>query len=76
MDKLKDYLKVLQKHHFWLLCIITMIAGFTGWFMARKSLSSEFDINKGKVVSKFTALQGILSTENHPHATWTTAQAK
>jgi hypothetical protein len=72
MDQVKVYLKVLQKHHFWILCIVTMIAGVTGWFMARKSLSADFEKNKGSILGKFTALQGILSTENHPNNTWTT----
>lgn len=72
MDQVKVYLKVLQKHHFWLLCVVTMIAGVTGWFMARKSLSADFEKNKGSILGKFTALQGILSTENHPNGTWTT----
>jgi len=71
MDQLKVILKVLQKHHFWLLCVVTMIAGVTGWFMARKSLSADFEKNKGSIVSKFSALQSILSTENHPNSTWT-----
>ena len=71
MDQVKVFLKVLQKHHFWLLCIVTMIAGVTGWFMARKSLSADFEKNKGSILGKFTALQGILSTENHPNDTWT-----
>ncbi len=72
MDKVKVFLKVLRKHHFWLLCIVTMIAGVTGWFMARKSLSADFEKNKGSILGKFTALQGILATENHPNGTWTT----
>lgn len=72
MDQVKVYLKVLQKHHFWLLCIVTMIAGVTGWFMARKSLSADFEKNKGSILGKFTALKGILDTENHPNNTWTT----
>ena len=72
MDQVKVFLKFLQKYHFWLLCIVTMIAGVTGWFMARKSLSADFEKNKGSILGKFTALQGILSTENHPNGTWTT----
>lgn len=72
MDQVKVYLKVLQKHHFWLLCVVTMIAGVTGWFMARKSLSADFEKNKGSVLGKFKSLQDILATENHPNATWTT----
>ena len=72
MDQVKVILKILQKHHFWLLCVVTMIAGVTGWFMARKSLSADFEKNKGSILGKFTALQGILSTENHPNGTWTT----
>jgi hypothetical protein len=76
MDQLKGILKILQKHHFWLLCVLTMIAGVTGWFMARKSLSADFEKNKGSILGKFTAIQGILSTENHPNETWTTEIGK
>ncbi len=76
MDQLKGILKILQKQHFWLLCVLTMIAGVTGWFMARKSLSADFEKNKSSILGKFTAMQGILGTENHPNETWTTEIGK
>src|SRR4051812_27852551 len=70
MDKVKVFLSQLQKHHFWLLSVIAMIAGFVGWFMATRSLSAAYDQNKSTVNGKFSALQGILSTEKPPNGTW------
>jgi hypothetical protein len=73
MDQLKVFLKVVQKHHFWLLCMVAMTAALVGWFMARSSLSTEYTKNKGTIVGKFTSLNGILTTPNHPNSTWTEA---
>ncbi len=71
MDQLKVILTHVQKHHFWLLCVATMIAGMVGWFMARNSLSAAYTKNKADIVAKFTALQGILAIEHHPNSEWT-----
>jgi hypothetical protein len=76
MDQLKDILKQVQKHHFWLLCVLAMIGGMVGWFMARKSLSAAYTQNKGTIVGKFSALQAIVSSERPPNGTWTEAISK
>ncbi|HTM54648.1 MAG TPA: hypothetical protein VL175_11500, partial [Pirellulales bacterium] len=70
MDQVKAILSQLRKHHFWLLSVIAMIAGFVGWFMATRSLSAAYEANKSTVNGKFTALQGILSTDKPPNAAW------
>lgn len=70
MDQVKAILSQLQKHHFWLLSVIAMIAAFVGWFMATRSLSAAYEANKGTVNGKFNALQGILSTDKPPNAAW------
>ncbi|HEY2894313.1 MAG TPA: hypothetical protein VGJ16_08875 [Pirellulales bacterium] len=70
MDQVKAILSQLQKHHFWLLSAIAMIAGVVGWFMATRTLSAAYEQNKSQVNGKFSALQGILSTEKPPNGTW------
>src|SRR4051812_46084567 len=71
MDQVKAILGQLQKHHFWLLSAIAMIAGLVGWFMATRSLSAAYEQNKSTVNGKFTSLQGILtSPEKPPNSTW------
>src|SRR5689334_18854258 len=70
MDQVKAILSQLQKHHFWLLSVIAMIAAFVGWFMATRSLSAAYEANKSTVNGKFSSLQGILSSEKPPNAAW------
>ncbi len=70
MDQLKTIFRHLQKYHFWLLCVVSMIAGVVGWMMATRSLSAAYTTNKAKVLSKFQALDGIGTTDNYPNSTW------
>jgi len=70
MDKVKVILGHVQKHHFWLLCVVAVIAGLFGWTKARSKLSTEFTANKGTVSGKFEALRGIQNDPNPPNNTW------
>jgi hypothetical protein len=70
MDKLRPILEKLRKHHFWLLALTALLTGLVGWYMASGSLSAAYDANKAKIVGKFTNLDGILKTEDHPNAKW------
>jgi hypothetical protein len=70
MDQVKVILKLLQKHHFWLLSTVAIVLSLVGWFMARKSLSTTYEANKSKIVGKFGSLQAIQSSENPPNETW------
>lgn len=71
MDKLRPILAKLRKHHFWLLSLMALITGLVGWYMASGRLSAAYDTNKSKIVGKFSNLDGILSTPDHPNAKWT-----
>ena len=68
MDKVKAFLAVVKKHHFWLLSVFCIIAGLVGWMMATGNLASAYTAEEGKIKSKFTSLDGILQTENFPNA--------
>jgi hypothetical protein len=70
MDKLKVILKHVKKYHFWLLAVVTLIAGLLGSMMAAGSLSAAYRDGKGKIDSKFSALKEILGTESHPNDEW------
>jgi hypothetical protein len=71
MDKLKPILAKLRKHHFWLLALAALVSGLVGWYMASGRLSAAYDTNKSKIVGKFTNLDGILKTPDHPNVKWT-----
>jgi hypothetical protein len=75
MDKVKVFLGYAQKYHFWILCVVAMIAGLVGWKMASGTLSEQYATNKGSVTSKFQTLQGIRGNQFPPNSEWTTAIA-
>lgn len=76
MDKLKPILAKLRKHHFWLLSGIVLLTGLIGWWVASGRLSLAYDTNKAKIVGKFSNLDSVLNTANHPNGTWTEALGK
>jgi hypothetical protein len=75
MDKVKVFLGYAQKYHFWILCVVAMIAGLVGWKMASGTLSEQYATNKGSVTGKFQTLQGIQGNQFPPNSEWTTAIA-
>ncbi|HTN73860.1 MAG TPA: hypothetical protein VL096_01385, partial [Pirellulaceae bacterium] len=67
MDKIKPYLRVAIKHHFWILCGLIAILTLGSWYTTSASLTSQFQTNKGKIKSAEDALQAISSRQNHPN---------
>src|SRR5215208_2978542 len=72
MDKVKVFLGYAQKHHFWILCVVAMIAGLVGWMMASGALSAQYTTNKGSVTGKFDSLKTIQNNQFPPNTEWTT----
>ncbi|MBI3837713.1 MAG: hypothetical protein HY288_07240 [Planctomycetia bacterium] len=70
MNQLKVILKQFQKYHFWLLCVVAIIAGMVGSMMAARSLSAVYAQEKQKIEAKFNALTGILGTNPYPNSRW------
>ena len=70
MDQVKVILKQVVKYHFWILCLVVIIASITGWYMASKALTAVYNQQKSTITGKFTALTRIESEPNPPNATW------
>ncbi|MEX2114216.1 MAG: hypothetical protein WD845_13575 [Pirellulales bacterium] len=70
MDQLKEILGHVRKHHFWLLCVLCIVAGFAAWWMAAGSMSKDYASRKGAIDGKFNSLSTILQEPNFPNAEW------
>jgi len=71
MDKVKEILAVLKQRHFWVLCVVIVILSFFAWRSGKAFFSAEFTKQRGSISSKFSALQNISSTPNHPNQGFT-----
>jgi hypothetical protein len=69
MDKVKQYLELARKHHFWVLCIIAIVAGVVAWYLSSSKLSAEFKANSSQIDGTFTSLKGV--PPDQPHDDWT-----
>jgi hypothetical protein len=70
VDKLKVILKHLQKQHFWLLSIVCIVAGLTGWMMASKRLAEAYARGKSEIEGAFSGLDTINNEPNYPNGRW------
>lgn len=71
MDKVKEILAVLKQRHFWVLCVVIVILSFLAWRSGKAYFSAEYTKQRGSISSKFSALQNISSTPNHPNQGFT-----
>ena len=67
MDKVKPYLEMLQKHHFWVISAIVLASCLVSWFMAASNLQAEFTKNKGEIEGRFSAMTGVKAKPDHPN---------
>src|SRR5437868_6200814 len=74
MDKVKQILEKLQKHHFWILCGLAGFVGLVAWYLSASKLDAQFIEDSKKIDSTFTALNGI--TEEQAHDEWKTQADK
>lgn len=70
MDQLKVVLQHVQKHHFWILCVLCLGAGLYAWNSASGTLSKDFDSRKGTINGKFSGMDAILQEPNFPNERW------
>src|SRR5690242_12896548 len=59
MDKVKQILEVLRKHHFWILCGLGALVGLIVWQMSTSSLDAEFQKDSQSVGSKLKQVQDM-----------------
>src|SRR5438105_10875520 len=74
MEKVKQILEVLHKHHFWILCGLAAIVGLIVWYNASGKLEAEFQKDSNKITGVFADLGKIQNP--HPNAKWTEAAGK
>ncbi len=69
MDKVKQYLELAHKHHFWVLCVIAAVAGVVAWYLSSSKLSAEFKANSQTIDGTFASLKGV--PPDQPRQDWT-----
>ncbi len=77
MEQLKPYLKLLQKHHFWVICALAVITAIVVWKTATASIDEETSKNRSLVEGKFQAVKSIeLSPPNETFKTAVNSRAE
>jgi uncharacterized membrane protein YgcG len=76
MDKLKPYLKVVKKYHFWIVLTLIVLATPAVWYYATSSLAEEKQKRAGEINTAFGKPQAVTSKTNtttgqshHPNRT-------
>jgi hypothetical protein len=62
MDKVKQILEQLRKHHFWILCGIAALVGVAAWYLSSGKLQAEFTQNATRIESEIKKVDGITDT--------------
>lgn len=70
MDKVKQILEVLRKHHFWILCGLGALVGLIAWQMSTSSLDAEFQKDSQGITAKIKQVEDIAHDGSIPHITW------
>lgn len=56
MDNLKQYLAVLKKHHFWVLCGVLVLVASYAWWSGTTTFNAQFASQQGKLENTFRQL--------------------
>ena len=68
MDKVKQYLELARKHHFWMLCLISVVAGLVAWYTASKKLKAQFTEYTSQINGAFDMVKPPAADQ--PHKGW------
>ncbi len=69
MDKVKQILEMLRKHHFWILCAIAALVGLFVWYKSTSKLNEQFLADSSRrSIPRLTGLTNIESP--HANDTW------
>ncbi len=66
MDKFKEILAVVGKHHFWFLSGIVALAVLISWYSTTGTLATETKGNMSKIDRQFNDMAGITRDTEHP----------
>ncbi len=61
-----------MKYHFWVLTVLVVAIGVTGWFFASNGLADQFAADKGRLNSSFNTARTIQNEQDHPNDTMST----
>jgi hypothetical protein len=67
MDKVKDILAVLKKHHFWVLIGVLALITLISWQLATADLAVQYETRKKKIDGHFSALSAVAAENEHPN---------
>jgi hypothetical protein len=70
MDKIKPYLALLKKHHFWLLAIVVVALSGYAWYAGTGAYVTQFEANRGQINSAFSTIQTHANAQNPPNQTF------
>ena len=70
MDQLKQFLVVVKKQHFWILCGLVVLIGFVMYAIASSKMNETYVQTKGKISTTSNALDPLLSGTEHPNRDW------
>jgi hypothetical protein len=70
MDKVKQILEVLRKHHFWILCGLAALVGVIVWQMSTSGLDAEFQKDSRYVDEKLKSVQAVNRDESMARENW------
>src|SRR5262245_34293433 len=70
MDKLKQILEFVRKHHFWMLCGLAALIGLIVWQMSTSKLEAEFQADKTKIDGYIQKVQSAARDDSQPRQHW------
>jgi len=70
MDKVREILAVLKKHHFWIFSVVVTGTILGCWYKAKGSLSQMYATEKSAIETARSGLESIRSDTNHPNPTY------
>jgi len=67
MDKVKVYLEVLKKHHFWVLCGIVLIVGVVAQRSGNSFFAEQYATHKGQIESTASSVERVSRDPAQPN---------
>src|SRR6476660_8313260 len=76
MDKVKQILEVLRKHHFWILCGLAALVGVIVWQMSTSGSDAEFQRDSRNVADSLKKVQDVARDDAMPRENWKALKEK
>ena len=69
MDQLKQFIAVVKKQHFWILCGLVVLIGLVMYSVAGSKMAATYSQSKSKISTVSDGLGGLIHGE-HPNREW------